>query len=226
MLGDIVTIMYQTEQRCDKIARLHRICSVFYRVAKAYIETRLAKVTRRAAEASNDRGDVDINAVTMARSSAEDVLNWKSSLGVGELIDVNSDQSTGMRTAPDSNITSGAALNADNNGHYCMTTGATSHGKIACGAEGLYSESCVYGSGITLNNPNRVGRIGSNLDANLNANLTVPFASASGPSASFLDGSAPSLSMMEMGEEPTFDWLPTGQDMVGFLDTDMGMFDI
>ena len=229
-LSEIVAIMERAKRYCSKITRLHHVCSVLYNVAKVYVEDRLAKVMdgRRA-------GNNVVNGDWMANPFLGDRSGAVGTAGNDVLGHMNNSNNNGLFATSSDLSTSAATETATNN------ESAASKDPAVIAATGSDPASLSFvGSGSGISNsaaaampgggPAGLGNMG-------NINSGPSFGAGAGGDTGtgvrtnieigggrFLDNS--SISMMEMGGSPTFGWLPTGQNMVSLLDTDMDIFDI
>ena len=237
-LSEIVAIMERAKKACSKISRLHHVCSVLHRVAKVYIEDRLTKATdgHRVRNVINHEhlvldtlygnsfGVSGAGGVEFSNAGEMGNINGNNSIFAtpSELSSMNAATNTNGSRRP---IATDIATAASTTGNDSASFGLVNPGSRASVPTAVQASSLGYVGGVGNRNfgPDFQAGVSASASASANANANADANTGIG-SGRFLDDS--SLSMMEMGGPPSFSWLPTGQDMVGLLDTDMGMFDI
>ena len=234
ILSEIVAIMEHAKRSCSKITRLHYVCSVLYNVAKVYVEDRLTSVRNRNYVENDDvNGNRMIGPFLRVTSDAVDTTDnnmlggvsnnnglfakpFGSSSLAGTTTAKNNEPGAGMDTAII------AATRSDPASLSFLGSGSglsTSSAAIAAAMPG----GGLAGLG-SMGNVNLGSSFETGADSGTDAGTNIRVGGGGGGGVRFLDDS--SLSMVELGGSPTFGWLPTGQNMVSLLDTDMDVFDI
>ena len=240
-LSETVAIMERAKKSCAKIAHLHHVCFVLHRVAKVYIEDRLAKMMEGQSTGTGNRnGNPVLDPIhgqlfRAAGAGGSGVANAGLSGSNGGVHGGNNSSNLfamppGSSAMDAATITRESGVGGNANGIAAsLASGDPAALGFVNGAGGVIMSAVAHTGGME-----HVRGLGvANYVPDIHGGAYAGVGPGAGPGADanvgigggrFLDD--PSLSMMEMGEPPSFGWLPTGQDMVGLLDTDMGMFDI
>lgn len=234
--------MERAKRSCSKITRLHHVCSVLYNVAKVYIEDRLTK-----ARGGFCVDNSDFNANRMVNPFLGETSGAVNTAGNGLLTDVNNDNGpfatpswpstltgTTIATSKESAASIDSTMNAATRSDPTLLSfvGSGSGISTSSAPAATPAAAAVPGMGLVgfgdMGNINIGAPFGAGADAETsagtNAGIDGGGGGGIGVGIKLLDES--SLPMVEMRGTPTFGWLPTGQNMVSLLDTDMDVFDL
>lgn len=237
--------MERAKESCSKITRLHHVCSVLYNVAKVYIEDRLTKARNGFCV---DNSDFDGN--RMVNPFLRETSGAINATGNGLLADLNNNNgpfampswpSTFIRTTSATSKESAAEIDSTMNA--ATRRDPTLLNFVGSGSEVSTSTApavtpaitpaaaAVPGMGLAgfgdMGSMNFGPSFGAGADAETSAGANAGIDGGDGGAGGgikFFNES--SLPTMEMRGTPTFGWLPTGQNMVSLLDTDMDVFDL